>query len=76
MPQEGATVASLYQALAVIKSMNLNGLEWDGDYRSHGREALKVILEDRMNQDIDRYVEELSWGDQADRGNGSFVVAC
>jgi|GEM_PF-3368095 len=55
MPQEVATVTSLYQALAVIKEMDLNGLEWGGDYRHHGREALKEILEDRMNQDIDRH---------------------
>lgn len=72
MPQEGATVTSLPQALAVIKEMKLNGLEWGTDYRSHGRQALKAILEDRMKEDIDGYLEELSGQDQADRRNGSY----
>jgi len=52
--------------------MSLNGLEWGGDYRPHGREGLKLILEDRMNHDLDRYLEELSEGDRADRRNGGY----
>ena len=72
MPQGFATIRSLPQALEVIKEMNLNGLDWDADYRSHGRRALKKILEDRMKQDIDRYLEELCEQDKADRRNGSY----
>jgi len=72
MPQEVATVTSLPQALEVIKEMNLNGLEWGRDYRRHGRQALKKILEAQMRQDIDRYLEELCGQDKADRRNGSY----
>jgi len=52
--------------------MNLNGLEWGGDYQPYGSEGLKLILEDRMKEDIDRYLEELSEGDRADRRNGVY----
>jgi transposase-like protein len=63
---------SIAQAHEVIKEMELNGFAWGWEYRSHGRRALKRVLEDRMRQDIDRYLEELSQGDTGDRRNGSY----
>ena len=70
MPQETAAVMSLPQAHAVIKEMNLNGLEWSSDYRRHGRRALKAFLEDRMRHDIDHYLEDLASQGGADQRNG------
>ena len=53
MPQPTATITNVAQAHEVIKEMNLNGYEWGADYRSHGRAALKVILEGQLTHDID-----------------------
>jgi transposase-like protein len=72
MPQATATITNVAQAFEVIKEMNLHGLEWSSDYRSHGREALKMILEGQMRQNIDSYLEELSSGDEVDRRNGFY----
>ena len=72
MPQQAATITNVAQAHEVIKEMNLNGYEWGADYRSHGRAALKVILEGQMRQNIDSYLEELSRRDGVDRRNGSY----
>ena len=72
MPQQAATITNVAQAHEVIKEMNLNGYEWGADYRSHGRAALKVILEGQMRQNIDSYLEELSGRDGVDRRNGSY----
>jgi len=72
MPQQAATITNVAQAHEVIKEMNLHGYEWGSDYRSHGRAALKLILEGQMRQHIDSYLEELSSGDGVDRRNGSY----
>ena len=72
MPQEVATQLSLPEAHTVIKEMHLNGLEWDSDYRAHGRQALKTVLEDRMRYDLDRYLEEISRSGGVDRRNGVY----
>ena len=71
MPQPSATITNVAQAYEVIKEMNLDGLEWSSDYRSHGRAALKVVLEGRMRRQIDNYLEELSRLGGVDRRNGS-----
>jgi transposase-like protein len=72
MPQQVATITNVAQAHEVIKEMNLHGFEWGADYRSHGRAALKVILEGQMRQNIDSYLEELCGRDGVDRRNGSY----
>jgi transposase-like protein len=72
MPQQAATITNVAQAHEVIKEMKLHGFEWNEDYRSHGRVALKVILEGQMRQNIDSYLEELSGSDVVDRRNGSY----
>ncbi len=72
MPQATATITNVAQAFEVIKEMNLHGFEWSSDYRSHGRTALKMILEGQMRGHIDTYLEELDISAEADRRNGSY----
>ena len=72
MPQATATITNVAQAFEVIKEMNLHGFEWSLDYRSHGRTALKMILEGQMRGHIDDYLEELDIRAGVDRRNGSY----
>ena len=65
-----AVIRSLPQAYEVIKQMNLSP-EWDLDYRHAARDSLVRILEDRMNDRIDRYLEETGRS-LSDRRNGCF----
>jgi putative transposase len=64
-----ATEDNLAQALSEVKDF-----AWDGDYREAGREALKAILEDRMSNWVDAYLEDLRSRDdwEPDRKNGHF----
>jgi transposase-like protein len=47
--------------------------EWEGDYRPYAREALKRIIEDRMERYRDAYLEELHRQDIVDRCNGYYT---
>lgn len=66
----GLPIKSLSQAHRIIKEMNLSP-EWDADYRSAARQALVGILEDQMNDRLDRYLDEVGRS-LADRRNGSY----
>jgi putative transposase len=70
--QERTCAAMVAKDLEEIKS--LDGLEFDADYREAGRAALKEILESRMSNWIDAYLEELRGREsgEPDRGNGHF----
>jgi len=70
MRTHGLLIESLPQARRIIKEMNLSP-EWDSDYRSAARQALVEILEDRMNDRLDRYLDEVGRS-LADRRNGSY----
>ena len=63
-------IKSLPQAFEVIKQMNLNP-EWDSAYRSSARKALVRILEDRMEERVDRYLLDMGRS-LSDRRNGYF----
>jgi len=63
-------IQSLPQAFEVIKQMNLTP-EWDSDYRFAARNALVRILEDRMEDRIDRYLLDMGRS-LSDRRNGHF----
>lgn len=65
-----STIWSLPQAFEVIKRMNLDS-EGDSDYRSSARKALVRILEDRMEERIDRYLLDMGRS-LPDRRNGYF----
>ncbi len=57
-----ATVRNVNRALKEI-----NAFEWEGDYRPAAREALKRILEDRVDEELEQY---LGRGRYERRGEG------
>jgi putative transposase len=72
MPQRAATIRTVTKACEMIKEMSSQGVSWSEDYRFYGRNALKDILEERMNNSIDRYLEELASREGEDRRNGTY----
>lgn len=72
MPQSSAAITNVSQAFEVINEMRLEGVEWSEDYRVHGRKALKLVLEEQMNNHIDHYLEDVARRGGVDRRNGSF----
>jgi len=71
MPQT-ATIKSLPAAFRMMKAMQADDVEWGEDYRGAARQALAQLLEGRMAETIDRYLERLAERDQADRRNGCY----
>lgn len=65
-----ATILSIKKAFKEIKPFCMDS--WEGDYRTAAREALKQILEGRMKNAIDAYLEHLSMQELPDRRNGSY----
>ena len=63
-------IQSLPQAFEVIKQMNLTP-GWNSDYRFAARNALARILEDRMEDRLDRYLLDMGRS-LPDRRNGYF----
>jgi len=72
MVQRSATIHNVTQACRIIKQMSSQGVSWSEDYRVYGRNALKEILEERMNSSIDSYLDELGCHVGEDRRNGSY----
>ena len=72
MPQRVATIRNVNKACRMIKEMSSQGVSWSEDYRFYGRDALKDILEERMNSSIDSYLEDLACRGGEDRRNGSY----
>lgn len=71
MPQ-AVTIRSLPRAFAMIKAMQDQGYEWGEDYRQSGREALAEILEEQMDDAIDRQLAAADVDAEGDRRNGSY----
>lgn len=71
MPQ-AVTIRSLPRAFAMIKAMQDQGYEWGEDYRQSGREALAEILEEQMDDAIDRHLAAADIDGEADRRNGCY----
>lgn len=65
------TIESIGQAFQEFKGLCLD--DWEGDYRFSAREALKRVLEDRMRNAVDVYLEELRSRGPGDRRNGYYV---
>jgi len=65
-------ITSLPQAYEVIKEMNLDHNQNDSDYRCAGRQSLENILEERMQDRISYYLEEMARLGASDRRNGYF----
>lgn len=72
MPQQAATIESLPMAFEVVKAMRADGLEWGEGYRPLGRRALASIIEGRMDEAIDGWLDGLSADDEPDRRNGHY----
>jgi putative transposase len=65
-------IRSLPQAFEVIKGMDLT-IGWDSDYRQSARDALKEILEGRMEDRITDHLEEMARIEEEDRRNGTYI---
>jgi transposase-like protein len=65
-----ATIKSINQAFQEIKHYGVK--DWEGDYRPAARQALKEILEHRMHNAIDAYLEQMRIQEIPDRRNGSY----
>ena len=72
MPQRAATIESLGQAFEVVKAMRADGLEWGEGYRPLGRQALAAIIEGRMSEAVDYWLDHVGVDDTADRRNGTY----
>ena len=71
MPQT-ATIKSLPEAFEVVKAMQTDGLDWGEGYRPLGRRALAEIIEGRMAEDVDRWLDNLDGAAASDRRNGAY----
>lgn len=61
---------SINQAFKEIK--HFGARDWEGDYRPAARQALKEILEHRLHNRVDEYLEQIRSQGLSDRRNGYF----
>ena len=59
-------------AFDVVKAMQADGLEWGEGYRPLGRQALTEIIQGRMADAVDRWLDSLDGLATRDRRNGSY----
>ena len=63
-------------ALAVVKEMQVDGLDWGGEYRPLARRALADVIESQLAMAVDRHLEDDEDFDppeqERDRRNGSY----
>jgi len=72
MPQQAATIESLPMAFELVKAMRADGLEWGEGYRPLGRQAIAAVVEGRMEEAVDAWLEWLAVADGPDRRNGFY----
>lgn len=72
MSQQAATIESLLIAFEMVKAMHADGLEWGEGYRPLGRQALVEIIEGRMDEAVDAYLDGLAVDAAPDRRNGYY----
>ena len=72
MPQRTVTIESLPMAFALVKEMQADGLEWGEGYRPLGREALAEIIQGRMAEAVDGWLDSLDELAMRDRRNGFY----
>jgi transposase-like protein len=65
-------IDSVPQAYEVIKEMNLDTDQEDSEYPSAGRRSLETILEERMQERISWYLDQMARLAEPDRRNGYF----
>ena len=71
MPQHAVTMETLPQAFEVVKEMQADGLDRGEGYRPLGRQALAGIIEGRMAETVDRWLDGLDGSALRDRRNGT-----
>ena len=59
-------------AFALVKEMQADGLEWGEGYRPLGRRALSGIIEGRMSEAVDGWLDDLDGSAMRDRRNGFY----
>ncbi len=62
MPRQAATIGSLPRAFEVVKEMQADGLDWGQGCRPPGRQAPAGIIEGRMAEAVDRWLDTLDAG--------------
>ena len=67
MSQRTATIESLPMAFEVVKAMRADGLEWGEGYRPLGRQALAEIIQGRMAEAVDDWLDSLDGSAMRDR---------
>ena len=73
MPQRAAMVINLEEGFGIIKEMHSQGFDFGEDYRVYGRQALKVVMEEKMATSIDRYLFDVGRRlPEPDRRNGYY----
>ena len=60
-------------AFAFVKEMQADGLEWGEGYRPLGRQALTEIIQDRMTEAVDYWLDSLDGSAMRDRRNGFYA---
>ena len=69
--QHVAAVRSVKQAARMLKSMDIQAPEWD-PLRSLSREAVRRVIEQRMQERVGNRLEALAATGLSDRRNGSY----
>jgi transposase-like protein len=59
-------------AFEMVKAMQVEGLDWGEGYRPLGRQAIAAIIEGRMAEVVDGYLERLDLEETPDRRNGYY----
>lgn len=72
MSQRAATIESLPMAFEMVKAMQADGLEWGEGYRPLARAAIVEIIEGRMAEMVDAYLDRLELDAPPDRRNGYY----
>jgi putative transposase len=70
--RESLAIRRMDQAFEIINELELRGHEWGQDYRPQAREALKEVLQRRMELGLDRMLAEVHAQGSSDRRNGHY----
>jgi Transposase, Mutator family/HEAT repeats len=71
--QQNVAIKSLPQAIEILQEMNVEGYSYPTDYRQAARQAIADLLESRMQNRIDSYLDDLARRGGFDRRNGSYT---
>jgi putative transposase len=71
--QQNVAIKSLPQAIEILQEMNVEGYSYPTDYRQAARLAIADLLESRMQNRIDSYLDDLARRGGVDRRNGSYT---